>query len=544
MGYMIGVDVGTGSCRVIAFDENGRPAVAVAEEYRIIMPHPGWAEQDPEEIYGGVVRALRRAMREEPLSTYGPEAIDGVALDATMHSIAVARRSGELLTTAMTWGDLRAAEEARTLRDETDSEDLYRRTGCPVHPMYLPAKIRWLRRHVISDGEFGRCRFLSLKEYILHRLTGRLIVDQSVASATGLMNVHTLEWDQSIMQLLGLQPDQLSEPVSPLTVIEGITREAAIETGLPESTKIIVGAADGPLSNPGSGVVDEKRVALMIGTSAAVRTTSSRPLLDPQGRTWCYYLASGKWVPGGATNTGGNSLRWLRDGVFGSTMTVLPDAGTAGSLPETRLPLAHQDDEAIVATYDDLSCAAATVPPGSEGLLFLAFLAGERCPGWNPDARGVLFGLNFCHTRPHIIRATLEGIVYQLYGIYEALVQLAGKPEEIVVSGGFTRSDVWLQIAADVFGHELIIPECAEGSAFGVAALGRVALQQWPSINVVRDMVRPKRRIAPDPRAHELYMELYDQYTHLYRILGDSFREISRTQAGLVGKSSKGGGML
>lgn len=529
MGYMIGVDIGTGSCRVIAFDEQARPVVSVTEEYATIIPRPGWAEQDPEVIYQAVARALRRALGEEPLRRAGAKGIDGVAVDGVMHSVIAARRNGELLTRAITWADLRAVEEARLLREKTEQAEFYRRTGCPVHPMYLPAKLRWLQNYLPERAEFGSLRFFSLKEYVLHRLTGRFVVDWSVASATGLMNVATLQWDEEILGRVGVRADQFSEPVSPLAVLEGITAQAAEETGLPRQVKIIVGAADGPLSNLGSGVVDERRMALMIGTSGAVRTTSSRPLLDPESRTWCYYLADGRWVPGGATNNGGNVLTWLKDGVWHDQHGNHDNHG------------GHENGLAG-AGYAELTAAAASVPPGSEGLLFLAFLAGERCPGWNPDARGVLFGLNLSHTKAHMIRAALEGTVFQLYGIYEALTELAGVPEEIIASGGFTRSDTWLQIAADVFGHELIIPELVEGSAFGVAALGRIALGQWPGLDMARDFVRPKRLVTPDIRAHERYLELYEQYKALYRTLGERFGAIAAFQAGLGGEADTGAG--
>ncbi|MBE3574472.1 MAG: gluconokinase [Firmicutes bacterium] len=516
MGFVIGVDIGTGGCRVLAFDEKASVVASAKEEYPTFIPRPGWAEQDPEQIYQAVARALRRCLDEEPLRKAGSKAIDGVAFDGVLHSVIVGRPTGELITRAITWADLRADGEARLLKRQMDADEFYRRTGCPIHPMYLPAKLLWLQNHVLGSENPRSYRFFSLKEYVLYRLTGRWLVDWSVASGTGLLNLATLRWDHKILDRLGVRAEEFSEPVSPLAVVEGITAEAAAETGLPRHVRVVVGAADGPVSNLGYGVVDKRSMTLTIGTSGAVRTTSDQPLLDPAGRTWCYYLAADRWVPGGATNNGGNVLTWLKDAVFG--------AQCEGSGPETR--------GGAGTSFEDLNAAAASVPAGSDGLLFLTFLAGERCPGWNPQARGVLFGLNLSHGKAHIVRAALEGAVFQLYGSYSSLTQLSGVPEEIIASGGFTRSDVWLQIAADIFGHELIIPEQTEGSAFGVAALARVALGQWPDLEVVRDFVQVKRRIAPNPVAHRRYMELYEQYEAVYQALSPQFAAIADLQNG------------
>jgi gluconokinase len=509
MGYVIGVDLGTGSCRAVALDEEGRLAATVAERYSTTAPQAGWEEQDPEKVFQTMARAVRRLLATPPLCVHGPLSVDALALDGIMHSVIAARRDSELLTRAITWADLRAADDAKALSQELTS-DPYVRTGCPLHAMYLPAKLRWLRRKL--QGEFGRSCFFSLKEYVLQRLTGRRVVDWSVASATGLLNAFTLGWDPELLEHLGVRPNQLSEPVSPLTVLDELTGEAATLTGLPKKTRIVVGAADGPVSNLGTAVLDARRMALMIGTSGAVRTTTGEPRLDPERRTWCYYLAGGRWVPGGATNNGGNVLNWLGQKLFN------PSAGEG--------PL----------TYEELSAAAASVPAGSEGLLFLTFLAGERCPGWNAEARGLLFGLNLSHGRAHVIRAALEGTVFQLYGIYEALTGLAEAPEEIIASGGFTRSGVWLQMAADVFGRDLVVPEVEEGSAFGTAALGRVALGQWPNFDVVRELVRARRRVTPDLRNHERYRDLYEVYKALYRDLGGRFSQIARLQASPGGR--------
>ncbi|MCL4517398.1 MAG: gluconokinase [Firmicutes bacterium] len=508
MKYYLGVDVGTSGCRAVAFNEEFRVLAGASKEYAVISPRPGWAEQDPELILESVVEVLKRVLTDPAVHGEKPVA---VGMATFMHSLIGLDGDGKPLTNAIIWADLRSAREAEWLKDHYGVSEIYGRTGCPIHPMYLPAKVLWLKRNA-PDVFSGMVRIVSIKEYLLYRLTGKFLVDHSIASATGLLNIRTLKWDEFMLDAVGVDAGLLSEPVSPLTVVEGFTTDYARSKGLPAGVPLVLGATDGTLSNPGSGVVLPGQLAAMIGTSAAVRVTTPEPVLDPKARTWCYYLATGKWITGGATNNGGNILRWYRDH-FGSK--EIEQARTMGVDP-----------------YQVLSRQAASVPPGSRGLVFLPFLAGERSPYWNPNARGVLFGLNLGHGPDEVIRSIMEGVVFQLYSVYEALVETTGQPAEVRASGGFVKSPEWVQIMADTFGVPLAVPQVLEGSAFGAAALAMMAMGVLEKLEDVSRFIQLGKTVEPVPARTAIYRELYEIYTSIYKKLNPESAQIAEFQAG------------
>lgn len=513
MSFYLGIDVGTSGCRVVAYDEEFRRLAKAVREYPVLAPRLGWAELDPEAALEAVLQASAAVLGDPALRGRRPVA---VGLATLMHTLLLLDAEGRPLGNALLWSDLRAAAEARELREAGLVGEFYRRTGCPVHPMYLPAKLLWFRRHA-PEALARAARAVTLKDYLAYRLTGRSLLDHSSASATGLLNLATLDWDDAVLSAVGVERDLLSPLVSPLTVLEGFTTDRTRQQGLPPGVPLVLGATDGTLSNPGAGAVLPGQMAAMIGSSAAVRIVTDRPVLDPQGRTWCYHLLPGHWVPGGATNNGGNILQWYRDR-FGRE--AVAEAQAAGLDP-----------------YGVLSAQAATVPPGSRGLLFLPFLAGERSPGWNPDARGLLFGLTLNHGPAEMVRALFEGVVYQLYSVYEALVELVGPPREVRAAGGVVDSPEWLQIMADVFGLPLAVPQEREGSAFGAAALAMLALGKLEGLEEVSRFIRVERVVEPNPARTNLYRELYGMYLELYRKLGPEFGLIAAFQTRVSGES-------
>lgn len=508
MKSYLGVDVGTSGCRVVAYAEDLNVLAEATREYPIILPSPGWAEQDPEVVLEALVSALGEVFAHPALAGAPPAA---VGFSSAMHSLLALDEDGIPLTNAIIWADLRATPEAQRLKAEGLGSEFYRRSGCPVHPMYLPAKVLWLHEHAAGLRQAAR-RIVTLKDYLTWRLTGRYALDHSSASATGLLNLLALDWDEAILEAIGLDRGFLSELVHPLYLLDGFTTPYAKAAGLPTGVPLVAGATDGTLSNLGAGVLSPGQLAVMIGTSAAARVCAPEPLLDPAARTWCYHLLPGLWIPGGAINNGGNILQWYRDRL-GAAETA--DARAAGLDP-----------------YAELSRRAAGVPAGSRGLLCLPFLAGERSPGWNPEARGVLFGLNLGHGPDEVVRSLMEGVAFQLYSVYAALVEVAGPPSEVRATGGFTRSETWLSIVADVFGVPLALPAVTEGSAFGAAVLARLATGSLKSLTEVADRLRIAHTVEPDPARTSLYRELYGHYLDLYRKLTPDFSWAAGLQSG------------
>lgn len=501
-----GVDVGTTGCRVAFYGADGSDVASASAEYPLESPRIGWAEQDPELI----ASTLRRVFAEGLAKLeYPPSHVRAVTFSSVLHSIFPVNERGEPMHRMLTFADTRAQAVLPEIRASVDVDALYRRTGCPLHPMYPLAKILWFRR---ERPELFRTasKFVSIKEYLLHQLTGQWMVDASLASGTGLCNLSRLQWDDEALRLLELPPSKLS-PIFPTTHV--VSRWNGHLFGLPSDVPLVLGAGDGMLSTLGAGAVGPGQYTAMIGTSGAVRLCVNAPMTDPLSKNFCYNLADGLWVAGGAINNGGLAFRWARD-KFARTEQQVAE----------RLNL---------DTYEVLSRYAEQKPAGSDGLVFLPFLTGERSPHWNANARGVLFGLNIHHGKRHLMRATLEGILYSMYSVFRSLRQLAADdaPVEIRSSGSFARSNVWVQMMADVFGHPIVPPGPPEGSAFGAAALGMVATGRLARPVDVRTITgKPKATVMPVAEHHERYRKLFAIYERVYRNLVDEFDEIARLQ--------------
>jgi gluconokinase len=506
MSAVVGVDIGTTSTKAVAYEPSGETLSREEREYPLRSPLPGRAEQDPEEIFEAVLdtlSAVARAVRERGGS------VSGVSFSSAMHALIGLDEDYQPLTPSITYADNRASEQARRINDELDGLALHRRTGTPVHPMSPLAKLLWFREEDATT--FRRAaKWVSVKEYVLFRLFGEFLVDHSIASATGLFNLERLDWDGGALDLLELGEDRLSRPVSTTHVVEGLSTELADRLGLDAGTPFVVGASDGTLANLGVGAMSPGMVACSIGTSGAVRTVIPHPRVDREGRLFCYALTEDRWVIGGPVNNGGVALRWLRDEVF----TELAEAARR----DRRDP------------YDRMMELAGEAPAGSGGLIFLPYLLGERAPYWNADARAVFFGLTFRHRRENMIRAVLEGVTYQLHAVSRVLEEVAGAPREIRATGNFSRSALWRQIMADVFGQEVVFPESPESSCLGAALLGMKALGIVQSLDVAQEAVKISLRHTSDPGNARVYEDLTQMFARLYHSLEPEFAALAQHQ--------------
>nr|WP_277998742.1 gluconokinase [Moorella sulfitireducens] len=500
------MDIGTTGCRAALFDLDGQLHSVAAEEYPLLQPQPGWAEQDPEKVFEAACRVVQRCILQ---SGVNKNSIAGMGLDSVFHSIIALGTGGELLSNALIWADNRSVRQAEVLAGGDGGMEIYRRTGCRVHPMYPLAKILWFKDE--RPEIFRRtARFISLKEYIIYRWFGQFLIDNSLASGTGLFNIHTLRWDEQCLELAGIGREKLSEVVSVTAIAGRLDGEKADRLGVPDGLPVVIGAADGVLSNLGSGARAPGQMVAMVGTSGAIRVIADRPLTDPRGRTWCYLMDDRHWMVGGAINNGGIVYRWFRD-----------------NLGETEM---REAEAKGIEAYDLLNELAGKVRPGAEGLLCLPFLTGERSPYWNPEARGVIFGLGLHHGKAHLVRALMEGVIYRMYSVFQAITELVGEPAEIRVTGGFTRSPLWCQIMSDIFGYPVKLPAVLEAPSCGAALLSMWGLGFVDGIEAVDRMVKIRQEFTPDRQAHEIYSELFSLYQQIYWNLQESFSLISNFQ--------------
>ncbi len=507
--YMIGVDIGTTSTKAVLFNEKGEALHRAAVEYPLHTPTPDTAEQDPKQILDAVVDSIRGAV--EGYGAKGEE-VRFVSFSSAMHSLILVDEEGEPLTRSITWADNRSAAWAEKIKNEHNGHEIYLRTGTPIHPMSPLVKMAWLQEEYPELLEKTH-KVISIKEYVFHRLFDEYVVDYSIASATGMFNLEELNWDKGALDLVGISADDLSKPVPTTQALTGMKKEYAKLMGINADTPFIVGASDGVLSNLGVDAIEPGVVAVTIGTSGAIRAVTDRPVTDPKGRIFCYALTENHWVIGGPVNNGGMIFRWVRDQFAASEMEV---AGRLGIDP-----------------YEVLTKIASKVEPGSEGLLFHPYMAGERAPLWNANARGSFFGLGLHHKKEHMIRAVLEGIVMNLYTVLLALEELTGRPKKVQATGGFSRSELWRQMLADIFDQEVCIPESFESSCLGAVVLGMYGRGEIDSLEAVKDMVGATHSHQPNKEAVKAYEKLMPIFIRLPRLLGDEYNSIAEYQRGM-----------
>lgn len=504
--YCLGVDIGTTSTKAVLFDKDGTVKGSEAVFYPLHTPNQLVAEQDPEEIFHAVLNSVKEVIRKSGIPA---QALKLVAFSAAMHSLMAVGKDGKLLTQSITWADTRSAKQAKKIKEEKDGHAIYLRTGTPIHAMSPLSKLVWLQEEEPAVFEQAE-KFIGIKEYIFHKFFGEYIIDHSLASATGLFNLRNLDWDEGALDLAGIEADRLSRLVPTTHQLTGVKSEYAAVMGIREDVPFVIGASDGVLANLGAGAIEPGVVAVTIGTSGAIRTVSPRPKTDPKGRTFCYALTENQWVVGGPVNNGGIVLRWLRD-EFASS-----EVETAKRLE--------------IDSYDVLTQIASTVNAGSDGLLFHPFLTGERAPLWDANARGSFFGLSIHHQKQHMIRAVLEGIVFNLYTVLLAVEELTGEPVRIQATGGFARSDMWRQLMADVFDRPVTVPESFESSCLGAVVLGMYALGEIKDFSIVSDMIGETRTHHPDAAASKTYRELLPIYIRLSHLLKEEYESIAEFQ--------------
>jgi gluconokinase len=491
---IVGVDIGTTSSKAVAFTVDGTAVGSGQAGYRLRSRRPGYAEQDADEVRNSAMEATAEAAEQ---AIDAGHSVAGLSFSAAMHSLIGLDASGFPLTPVLTWADGRAADQAEQLRAEPQGLALHKRTGTPVHPMSPLVKLRWFAEKQPDVAALVH-QWVGVKEYLLRRLAGALVVDHGIASTTGMFNLRTSGWDDEALDYAGVKADQLPEPM-PTTATLRLSREGAALLGLPAGTPLVLGSSDGPLANLGLGAVRPGDVACSIGTSGAVRVTADQPLVDERGRVFCYVLAPDRYIIGGAVNNGGVVLEWLGD-------ALAPDL--EGS-PTAVLDL------------------AARVPAGCGGLMFLPYLMGERAPHWSGQPRGVYLGLTRGHRREHLLRAALEGVCLQLAIVLSSLAEAGVEIRDIRATGGFSRSPLWRQILAGAFGRPIGFASSPEGSSLGAALLGMAALGMLDSLDAAADLVRVTDSTWPDRADAEAYARLLPIFDRAYEPLIPTFAELA-----------------
>jgi gluconokinase len=487
--YVLGFDLGTSSVKAVAYDCGGGLIGKVAGACKTHVAQPGWQEQDPDQVVATALRVMRKMT-----GLHGRPA--AVAFSSAMHSLIAVDAAGKAISPCLIWSDQRSHAMAEELGASGEGRSIYEATGTPVHPMSPLLKIAWMR--VYQPEVFSRAvRFEGIKEYLVRRLFGEAVMDESLASATGLYDAQERQWFGPALDFSGISPGQLPAVVSPFHQLARLDARGRRQTGTGPDTLFVLGASDGCLSNLGSGVMRSGEAVLTIGTSAAMRvmvTGAPGRLLPGLFR---YLLYDGKWIVGGGSNSGAVIYEWFARSFL-------------GMLPSSPRMKAHQ-------------LAMEGVAPGADGLLFLPHLLGERAPLWNARARGCFYGIGPGHGLPHFHRSVLEGILLNQFLTGRRISDCVAPFEVLFADGGFTRLDSWVQMAADIFGVPVYTLESEDSAARGAAllALRSIGAIDDPESESLRPPVQ--KRFLPDGERHASYLRQVDKFQQIYARLESTF---------------------
>lgn len=504
--YYIGVDIGTTSTKSIVFDEEYKMISKSIREYAIYSTEVDYKEQKPKEIFQAVLETIRESI-EKACITAGD--INFISFSSMMHSIMAVDEKGDPITDCIIWADNRSVSYSEEFKKNGKGHAIYLRTGTPTHPMSPLYKLMWMKEKQ-RDIYKKAYKFISIKEYVFYQFFHEYLVDYSIASASGMFNIFDLQWDKKVLELLELNKGKLSEPVPTTFTIRNLKPDICEKTRLTSEVTFVIGASDGCLANVGSNAVEERIAAVTIGTSGAVRVISNKPVTDEKERVFCYVLSENKYVVGGAINNGGMVYRWFRDN-FG----------------ELQLKKA---ENLKVDPYVLLNDLVEETEAGSNGLLFLPFLSGERAPYWNANLRGAYIGITDRHSKSHFARALIEGICYDMKEVLEAVEELVGQVKCIYANGGFTRSNEWVRILGDVFDRKLILSENYESSCVGAVMLGKLAVKEVEAIEHAIIVSKEGQEIVVREENREIYKYLYIIYKTAVDKLESTFEKLSEFQ--------------
>ncbi|MGB7759846.1 MAG: FGGY-family carbohydrate kinase [Bryobacteraceae bacterium] len=496
---LLGIDAGTSSVKAVLLDLRGNLCAVCSAEYPLHHIRPGWVEQDPEDWWQATCQAIREALAKVP---HGPERVLGLAVSSQAPTLLPLGRDGRPLRPAVIWMDRRAEAEAVRLAELLGADEIYRITGNRPDAFYGAARLLWLRNH--EPEVLARTwKFAQVNGYIDYRLTGRLTIDPAHALLMQMRDYPAGEWSAALCSACGVDPAQLPGIMEGHCVQGEVTAAAAEASGLRAGTPVMAGTVDSPAAALEAGVAEPGIAVEMTGTSTVVIIPNDRGLTEPA------LIAMPHALPGihlllGAMVSSGGSLRWFRDQL---------------GQPEVQAAMQQSTD-----AFDLLTRQAAQIAPGSEGVIFLPYMMGERSPLWHTNARGVFFGLSLATSKAALVRSILEGAAFALRHNVEVASRAGAAVCEMRTVGGCSRSDLWNQIKADVLGLPVMLPRTSVGSPYGAAILAGMGAGAFPDIRKsLSEMVRIERCYEPNRANHEKYTRTYRVFRNIYEHLKADF---------------------
>ncbi|MAT16718.1 MAG: xylulokinase [Planctomyces sp.] len=505
MGVYLGIDIGTSGTKTLAMDESGKILASSTVEYPLYSPKPGWSEQQPEDWWLATVKSVKQVLKNGKVSK---EDVKGFGLSGQMHGSVFLDKNNEVIRPALLWNDQRTAAECAEIESKAGGrKQLIKLVANPALTGFTAPKILWLRNN--EPKNFARTKQVLLpKDYVRFRLTGEFATEVSDASGTLLLDVKKRAWSTKLLGLLELEAGLLPRVYESEEVSGTLHREAAKLLGLNEGTPVVGGGGDQAAGAVGNAIVKRGVISATLGTSGVVFAHSDDVEIDPEGRvhTFCHAVR-GKWHVMGVVLSAGGSLQWYRN-----------------QLGEEAVRKAKKEK---VDPYEIITRQAAEAEPGSEGLYFLPYLAGERTPHADPHARGAWIGLSLRHGRAHLVRSLMEGATYAMKDCLEIIKGMNVPVQEIRVSGGGARSQFWRQMQADIYGQSVCTINAEEGPAYGVALLAAAGTGAYKDVvEACNATISVTSTTKPVARVKRTYEKLYPMYGQLYRSLQTDFKAI------------------
>ncbi len=499
MPLLLGIDISTTGAKALLIDDEGRVLSSATTPLTLSTPHPLWSEQEPKDWWSATTNSILQALAAADASG---ESVAAIGLTGQMHGLVLLDDQGHVLRPAILWNDQRCGLECDEIRARVNRERLVQITGNDALTGFTAPKILWVEKN--EPEVYRRIRHVLLpKDYIRYKLTGALAMDKADGSGTMLFDLRNRTWSADILNALNISADWLPQTFEGHETTSEVNTEAAAATGLRKGTAVVAGGGDQAAQAIGVGVVRPGTMAVTLGTSGVVFAATESPLIEPQGRLHAFcHAVSGRWHLMGVMLSAAGSLQWYRDQL------------------------------ACDRSFAELVNEASQTPAGSDGLIFLPYLSGERTPHPDPLARGAWIGLTVRHTQAHLTRAVLEGVAFGIKDIFCLMRGVGlGPIEQVRLSGGGAKSSLWRQILADILEAELVTVNTTEGAAFGAALLAGVGAGVWPDVDTAcAQTIFVQDRVSPNPETFEVYRSLHQQYQNLYPALKPTFDALTNIQ--------------
>jgi len=507
MRYLIGIDVGTSATKTVLFDEEGTVIASSSKEYPLYQEHNGWADQKPEDWRDAVLETVKSVVAESKVSA---DDVKGIGISGQMHGLVMLDEKGEVIRPSIIWCDQRTGAEVEDMLKIMPREKWIEITANPPLTGWTAAKILWVRKN--EPENYARCRHILLpKDYIRYVLTGVFAAEVSDASGMQLMDIAKRQWSDEVLDKLGIDKSYLGKLYESCEVTGTLLPEVADKLGLSTDTVVVGGAGDNAAAAIGTGVVREGRAFTTIGTSGVVFAHTDKVSIDPEGRVHtCCCAVPGAWHIMGVTQAAGMSLKWFRDNFCQDYVLEAEKQGCD--------------------SYDLINKDIESVPVGSDKLIYLPYLMGERTPHLDPDCRGVFFGLSGVHSKKHLLRAVMEGVSYSLCDCNDILKEMGVNITQMMACGGGGKSPIWRQMLADLYNCDVKTIQQEQGPALGVAILAGVGAGIYDSVESACDKLISEKS-ATSPVAENVTK--YDQYHKLYQKLYKDLKEDYKTLASL-----------